>query len=70
MQPIQTANVASLSNYKAYDTRSDMSHTTCLIRQNMRMSDRVAPHKAYDTQSDLSQPTCRMRQNLRMSDRV
>ena len=30
---------------KAYDTRSDMSHTTCWIRQNLGMSDRVSPPK-------------------------
>ena len=31
--------------HKAYDTRSDMSHTTCWMRQNMRMPDRVSPPK-------------------------
>ena len=30
---------------KAYDTRSDMLHTTCCIRQNLGMSDRVSPPK-------------------------
>ena len=31
---------------KAYnDTWSDMSHTTCWIRQNLWMSDRVSPPK-------------------------
>ena len=39
---------------KAYDTRSDLSHTTCWIRQNLKISDRVPPPKAYDTRSDMS----------------
>ena len=39
---------------KAYDTRSDLSQTTCLIRKNLMMSDRVSPPKAYDTRSDMS----------------
>ena len=39
---------------EAYDTRFDMSHTTCWIRQNLRMSDRVSPPKAYDRRSDMS----------------
>ena len=37
-----------------YDTRSDLSQTTCWIRQNLRMFDRVSPSKAYDTRSDMS----------------
>ena len=31
--------------YKAYDTRSDLSQTTCLIQQNLKKSDRVSPPK-------------------------
>ena len=30
---------------KAYDTQSDLSQTTCWIRQNLRMSDPVSPPK-------------------------
>ena len=43
---------------KAYDTWSDMSHTTCWIQQNLRMSDRVSvsPPK---TPRDTIQHCCR-----------
>ena len=34
-----------INTSKAYDTRSEMSHTTFWIRQNLRISDRVSPPK-------------------------
>ena len=40
--------------YKAFDTRSDLSQTTCWVRQNLRMSGRVLSPKAYDTRCDMS----------------
>ena len=49
---------APLCTGKAYDTRSNMSHTTCWIRQNLRMSDRVSPHK---TPHDTIRQCCKIR---------
>ena len=39
-----------------YDTRSDMSHTPCWMRQNLRMSDRVSPPK---TPRDTIRQSCK-----------
>ena len=46
----------SMGLYKAYDTRCDLSHKTCWIRQNQRMSDRVSPPT---TPSDIIRQRCR-----------
>ena len=44
--PIKSYSCRTLYHrFKAYDPRSDLSQTTCWIRQNLRMSDRLSPPK-------------------------